>query len=87
LRRRAIQDDGKIVVVGSAKRTMFLDFAIVRYTTDGKIDRSFGKNGIVLHGFDMNFERYKNDTKASMLSPWLMMIARAFAGGGGPDSK
>ncbi len=40
----AIQEDGKIVAAG---RTNYVDIALVRYRADGRIDSSFGTNGIV----------------------------------------
>lgn len=42
-----IQDDGKILVVGSALKKHF-DLAIVRYNPDGNLDRTFGKSGKVI---------------------------------------
>src|SRR5262245_3374535 len=42
----AIQDDGKIVVVGSAATGT--RFAIVRYRRTGELDRTFGDHGAVL---------------------------------------
>jgi uncharacterized delta-60 repeat protein len=48
----AVQADGKIVVAGTsdAKRKG-ADFALVRYTAGGKLDRSFGTGGKVLTDF------------------------------------
>src|SRR5262249_55608137 len=40
----AIQPDGKIVVAGTSAG----EFGIVRYNTDGTLDKTFGNNGIVL---------------------------------------
>jgi uncharacterized delta-60 repeat protein len=40
----AIQNDGKIIAVGSSLG----DFGIVRYNTDGSLDYTFGTNGIVI---------------------------------------
>ncbi|QQS36615.1 MAG: T9SS type A sorting domain-containing protein [Ignavibacteriales bacterium] len=43
-----IQDNGKIVAVGSNKLTSSeYDFIIVRYNPDGSIDSTFGSNGLV----------------------------------------
>ena len=42
----ALQNDGKIVVAGTTG-TPTTDFAIVRYSTDGSLDPSFGTGGIV----------------------------------------
>ena len=44
----AVQADGKIVVAGSAHAKARADFALVRYTTTGKLDASFGRGGKVL---------------------------------------
>jgi uncharacterized delta-60 repeat protein len=43
----ALQGDGKIVVVGSAEQ-----FAVIRYTTNGSLDTSFGVGGITSTNFD-----------------------------------
>jgi uncharacterized delta-60 repeat protein len=45
-----IQNDGKIIVAGGAQDYGLgsdSDFAIIRYLTDGKIDSTFGYNGII----------------------------------------
>lgn len=42
-----IQADGKIVVGGSSFNGSYDDFALLRYNSDGKLDNSFGNNGIV----------------------------------------
>lgn len=44
----AIQQDGKIVVAGSASTGNYIDFAVARYTPDGSIDISFGSSGKVI---------------------------------------
>jgi len=48
----AIQDDGKLVVAGFTASQYgspeLLDFAIVRYNTDGTLDNTFGTNGKVV---------------------------------------
>jgi uncharacterized delta-60 repeat protein len=44
----ALQSDGKIIVVGGAPTsTDFAALALVRYNTDGTLDKSFGTGGIV----------------------------------------
>jgi len=43
----AIQSDGKIVAVGSAENDTDEDFALVRYTTSGAQDTTFGISGII----------------------------------------
>ena len=41
----ALQDSGKIIVVGRSHG----DLAMVHYTSDGQVDSTFGTNGIVAH--------------------------------------
>jgi len=41
----ALQDDGKIVVVGSAGFAGFSDFALARYNPDGSLDTTFSGDG------------------------------------------
>ncbi len=48
----AIQSDGKIVVGGMITPTTYWDFGVLRYTTNGQLDVSFGNNGVVTT--DMN---------------------------------
>ncbi|MEI8007678.1 MAG: delta-60 repeat domain-containing protein [Bacteroidota bacterium] len=43
-----LQGDGKIVVAGSSFNGESFNFTVVRYTTLGKPDASFGKGGIVI---------------------------------------
>ena len=43
----AIQTDGKIVVAGSGEGGSNADFAVIRFTTDGTLDTTFGTGGIV----------------------------------------
>ncbi len=45
----SLQPDGKIIIAGSAADNFsgFLDYAIVRYNSNGSLDASFGAGGIV----------------------------------------
>jgi uncharacterized delta-60 repeat protein len=43
----ALQSDGKIVVVG-ATTSFGSDFIAVRFTTDGKLDKTFGNKGVTI---------------------------------------
>ena len=43
-----LQDDGKIVVAGQALDGGDIDFALVRYNTDGSLDTTFDGDGILL---------------------------------------
>ncbi|MDZ4187262.1 MAG: hypothetical protein U1D25_04005, partial [Hydrogenophaga sp.] len=66
----AVQSDGKILVAGesSSPNTNFfpypgvyrqanIDFAIVRYTENGELDKSFGNNGIAITDFSLLEDR------------------------------
>jgi uncharacterized delta-60 repeat protein len=44
----AIQKDGKIVVVGTASKNNVPAFGVARYTNDGRLDTSFGENGLAI---------------------------------------
>ena len=44
----ALQPDGQIVVAGVSDRSGSRDFALARYTADGKPDQHFGREGLVL---------------------------------------
>ena len=56
----AIQPDGKIVVVGEGNDGTFnfvaWDFAVVRYNTDGSLDRSFGVDGRVVTQLSLDYD-------------------------------
>lgn len=43
----AIQNDGKIIVAGNSMVDSNVDFALVRYNTDGTLDNTFGNGGKV----------------------------------------
>lgn len=44
----AVQSDGKIVVAGYTANRDSIDFAVVRYNTDGTLDSGFGTDGIYI---------------------------------------
>ncbi len=48
----ALQDDGRIVVVGAANGGTSGNFAVGRFNTDGSLDSSFGNAGIVFTNLD-----------------------------------
>lgn len=53
----SIQPDGKIVAVGEAQRSpITADFGVVRYDSDGRLDKKFGTRGRIgtdfSHGYD-----------------------------------
>jgi uncharacterized delta-60 repeat protein len=43
----ALQNDGKIVVVGESTNGLYTDFALTRLNTDGSLDNTFDSDGIV----------------------------------------
>ena len=52
IKAMAVQsNDGKLVVGGASLDGMFSDFALARYHADGRIDTSFGVNGVVTTSF------------------------------------
>ncbi|MGD2148105.1 MAG: hypothetical protein PVH41_15550, partial [Anaerolineae bacterium] len=48
----AVQPDGKIVVVGYTQAGRQSDFAVVRYASHGRLDTTFGTDGIVTTDID-----------------------------------
>jgi len=52
-----LQPDGKWLVVGSASNGKDLDFALWRVDSDGKIDKDFGKEGVVITGLGDSLNR------------------------------
>lgn len=63
----AIQPDGKIIAVGFANDSITYsgDFALVRYTSSGTLDSTFGSNGIVRTDL---FGGYDQATKVTLQS-------------------
>jgi uncharacterized delta-60 repeat protein len=80
----AMQPDGKIVVVGASdlrgrddgSHTLH-DFAIARYTADGKLDPIFGSRGTVLTDFGDSFS---SNAESVAIQPGGKIVV---AGGGG----
>lgn len=72
-----LQADGKIVVGGSVGYQDSHDFALARYTTDGKLDASFGTGGKVL----TNVARGVEHCNAVAVQPDGKIVA---AGASGP---
>lgn len=61
----AIQANGKIVVVGRTVGRHYGKFALVRYRTDGRLDTTFGGNGIVT----TNLARREDSASAVAIQP------------------
>ncbi|WP_194285830.1 hypothetical protein [Alcanivorax sediminis] len=45
----ALQADGKLIAAGYASGAEGIDFALVRYNSDGSVDTGFADNGIAVH--------------------------------------
>src|SRR5436305_1462402 len=50
----------KIIVAGTTTGIFISDFALARYTADGKLDPSFGVNGKVRTDFDSSYDHGAN---------------------------
>lgn len=73
----ALQADGKPVVSGTSGAPGFgvpRDFLVVRYTTDGTPDASFGTNGVVITSIDVDFD----DANALAIQPDGKIVAAGF---------
>lgn len=53
----ALQSDNKIVVAGTSKNDLDIDFAVARYNSDGSLDASFDEDGRVTTDFGGNDDR------------------------------
>lgn len=58
----ALQKDGKIVAAGTTRVGTFDKIVLVRYNSDGKIDSSFGSNGITITSIGV-----KNDVANALI--------------------
>jgi uncharacterized delta-60 repeat protein len=47
----ALQPDGKILVIGTVSSGPTGDFGVARLTADGRLDRTYGRNGSIRTGF------------------------------------
>ena len=54
----AIQSDGKILVAGYTKKTGGYSIAVVRYTSSGALDTSFGTDGKKIYSFETSDEAH-----------------------------
>ncbi|HEY2726566.1 MAG TPA: hypothetical protein VGI61_05305, partial [Parafilimonas sp.] len=72
----ALQTDGKIIVAGTYSGDTASGNAVVRYTANGKLDSSFGKDGIVKYDFHY-FEYDSAPVAIQSLSDGKILIAEA----------
>ncbi len=54
--RLALQPDGKILLAGVSEVGAKSDFALLRFTPDGKLDEDFAKNGVALADAGSSFD-------------------------------
>ncbi len=69
-----VQNDGKIVVVGSSN----LAFALARYNSDGSLDTSFNEDGILLTVFG---SVPRGEAKSVALQPDGKIVVAGYSGG------
>jgi uncharacterized delta-60 repeat protein len=67
----AIQENGKIVVVGRTVGRHYGKFALIRYRTDGRLDTTFGGNGIVT----TNLAKREDSASAVAIQPDGKIVA------------
>lgn len=71
-----VQPDGKIIVAGYSDMNGQNTFALVRYNTDGTVDKSFGYDGIALTKFGANEKC--SGAQAVMIQPDGKIVAAGF---------
>ncbi len=74
-RALAIQSDGKLVVAGTAYLSKNIDLEVVRFTTRGKLDPSFGAGGRVLTQVSYSF-----DARSVVVQPDGNLVVAGTAG-------
>ncbi len=85
----AIQTDGKIVVAGTSffqygyypNYTYDVDFALIRYESNGTLDSSFGTNGILITDFDSTWDK----ANAVLIQPDGKIVEAGFTGANGSN--
>jgi uncharacterized delta-60 repeat protein len=70
-----LQPDGKIVLAGQAAVGGFADFALVRYTSTGAVDATFGTGGLVMTAVGPG----EDIAYALALMPWGRLVAAGSA--------
>jgi uncharacterized delta-60 repeat protein len=78
----AIQADRKIVVVGTTQNPLNDDVLVLRYDIDGKLDASFGANGVILYNSDADYID-RGSAVAIQLDGKILVLANSH---NGPDS-
>ncbi len=74
-RTLAVQPDGRVLAAGTAFNGTTMDFALVRYTSDGSLDASFGNGGIVTTSISTG----DDSAQALVLQPDGKVLVAGFA--------
>ncbi len=92
-----VQSDGKIILTGGVGTAPNLDFALLRFNSNGSLDTSFGASGIVTTNFVSSPRRSADETAGGVIQPDGKIIVggyseRKFAlarylSSGAPDSS
>ncbi len=79
----AIQADGKIVVEGGIYYGSKYDLALVRFNTNGRIDKTFGNMGKVIIDFGGAYDGYAGENCMALQADGKIVVAgsNSFAGG------
>ena len=77
----AVQDDGKIVAAGTSNIGGLLDFAALRFNSDGSPDTGFGDGGKVVT--DLGTDQDIASDVAIQSDGKIVVVGRTFAPGGG----
>lgn len=80
-----VQNDGKIVVVGSVYTNVWGNgpIALVRYNSDGSLDTSFGDNGLLATNFGLDGDSLdiQADGKIIVTGPYMLKTPGLYYGG------
>jgi uncharacterized delta-60 repeat protein len=79
----AIQRDGKVVAAGGGSLIKGVDFALARYQSNGALDRTFGRNGVVW----TSYRAGDSTIHALALQPNGDIVAAGDVGEGGAPSR
>jgi uncharacterized delta-60 repeat protein len=72
----AVQADGKVIVVGTARSgTADTDFAVARLNPDGTFDATFGTNGLRTVGFDLGGDNKDAAAAVAVLADGSIVVA------------
>jgi len=80
--RDALVQDGKIVVVGESNASGTRDFALARYTADGRLDSTFGGTGVVTTSFGRTFHSGEG---VALQQGKILAVGYVSDGSGGED--